>query len=154
VTAALAPTAFTIAGSLLDVVRSAAAAANVPLPERQVIYFLPIPTDCEQVAVCVSGWATNPAVDELVPCMSFTWTVRLVEQIARRSCAVLGRGGKLPTAESMTEALRVASADAEVLRDVVARLSEVSDLEINMGAPQGAFQVVELLVTARGDGLL
>jgi hypothetical protein len=147
--------AISLALDALNRVRGAAAQLGVVLPDRQVPYFLPVPTDCDQVAVAIEAWAPSPPPEDgaLSNCNSFVWTLRMVVSITRETCAVMDDHGDPPTVELMEEALRIASDDAEVMKLVVAGYDQIGQGEIRMGAPAGKYQHVEMDLTVRGDGL-
>lgn len=148
-------TAFTMAQRLLDLINVSAANVGVVLPERQVLYFSPLPIDCAQVGILVEGWYPNPPLgDVLDQCYAFSWVVKFGVIIARDTCAIPQGKTPRPTVASMTQALQIASDDMEVLRDLVSRIEERGGLEISARPPAGGMQVVELLLTLRADGTL
>lgn len=148
-------TAFTIAESLLNLTRTAAAGLGIVLPDRQFVYMSPVVFDCDLAAVLVEGWYPNPPLgDALVRCYDFTWVWRGTIVIVRDSCAIAPKGKVMPTPEMMTQATRVASDDAEILRAVVQGLPEGGTLEINLKPPAGKLQAAELNLMLRGDGTL
>lgn len=136
-------------------VNQSAARLNVSLPERQMIYLSPVPFDCPLVAVVMEGLFPLPSIEgELIACRTFAWTLRLGVVIARTTCAVPTGRATMPTDELMTEAARIASGDAEVLRGVLDGLDEAGDMTITFKPPEGGLQAVELLLTIRADGTL
>jgi len=139
-----------MAEQLLEVVKSAALAKGVVLPSRQSYYMAPIPADCEQVAVLFTTWTPTPALEGPTICRPFRWLAPMSVIITRCTPAMpTGRGPNkaAPSAAKMIEAAKLASADAEVLLEVVNRLDEVGgDLEVVTNAPSGGFQTVELNV--------
>jgi hypothetical protein len=146
-----------IGEAMLDLVRSAALAKGVQLPARQSAYMAPIPADCEQVAVLMTGWNPTPAPEGPTVCMPFRWLAGCSVIITRCTPAIPGKGGALKTVpmEKMTEALRLASADAEVLLEVVNRLDEIgSDLSVVINPPSGGLQTTELNVQLLPTGSL
>lgn len=150
-------TAFSMAQTLLQLLNASAASLGVVLPERQFVYPSPVPADCEQAAVLVENWSPNPPLgDQLDQCWATSyWVVKFGVIISRLTCAVpVGKTAPRPTAASMTEAMRIASDDAEVFRDLISRLPERGQLDINFHAPAGMIQTTELLLTLRADGTL
>lgn len=138
--------------ALLDLVGQAAVARGVALPARQTVYMAPIPADCEQVAVLFSGWNPTPGLEGPTDCRTFRWLAGYSVIITRCTPAVQ-RGKGLVAPEAMTEAARIASADSEVLLEVVNRLDEVGpDLSVVANPPHGGFQTVELNVQLLSTG--
>lgn len=143
-------TAYGLGLDAMNHVRAAAAEAGVVLPERQVVYFLPVPVDCDQVTVAVEAWA--PVANELEPdalqvCASLGWHLRMFITITRKSCALVDEYGNPPSVEDMAQSLRWASDDAEVLRLTALRYGRIGQGEITFSAPQGQFQDVEMAIT-------
>lgn len=139
---------------LLDICRSAAVAKGVPLPARQVVYMTQIPADCEQVAAIFSGWTPFPIPEGPTICLPFRWQAGFSVLITRCTPAVQ-KTKNPPTPEKMLEAAKIASADSEVLLELVNRLNEIgSDVGITAMAPSGGFQTTELTVTLMSVGSL
>jgi hypothetical protein len=155
-TMAAAPTAATLASmcqNLMALVEQAAAGQGVALPERRVIYMAPMPADCPQVAVLMGGWAPEPQWDGLAVCQPARWVAQVGVVITRRSPAVPSASGDLPKPSALLDAARMASADAEVLLEVVGGLGEISgDVVIETPAAEGGLQSVTLAVRVAAFG--
>jgi hypothetical protein len=119
---------------------------GVVAPDRQIVYMMPIPADCEQVAVLFSGWNPLPPWDTLTHCDSFRWVASYSIGITRCTPALPTKAGKVaPTPDQMLQAAQIASQDAEVLLCLVASLGEIgSELSVVTAAPSGGFQTVEV----------
>lgn len=133
--------------ALLEIVRASAVTKGVTLPARQSVYMAPIPADCEQAAVLFSGWNPTPAPDGPTVCAEFRWMAGYSVIITRCTPAVLRgpKGKQVVPMEMMTEAARIASADAEIMLEVVRRLGEIGpDVSVVAQPPSGGLQTVEL----------
>lgn len=140
---------------LLDMLRSAAVTKGVTLPGRQVVYMSQIPADCEQAAVVFSGWSPYPVPEGPTICLPFRWQAGFSVILTRCTPAIPPKGKTYPSAEKMLEAAKLASADSEVLLELVNRLDEIgSDVGIVAQAPQGGFQSTELTITLMSVGSL
>ena len=149
-----------MAERLLDVLRAAAVARGVLLPGRQAVYMAPIPADCEQAAVLFTGWNPTPQPDGPTVCMPWRWMAPMSVIITRCTPAMpIATRGKAttaaPPAEKMTAAARIASADSEVMLEVLNRLDEIgADVSVVANPPSGGFQTVELNVQLLPTGSL
>lgn len=147
-----------IGETLLDLVRMAALAKGVALPDRQIVYPAPIPADCEQVAVLFTGWNPTPPPEGPTVCKPWRWMAPMSVIITRCTPAMpVKRGAKTlaPEPGAMIEAARLASADSEVFLEVLNRLDEVGgDVGVVVNAPEGGFQTVELNVQMLPTGSL
>jgi hypothetical protein len=81
-------TLYDMAEILLERTRQAFAQRGVALPSRQIIYLAPIPVDCEQLAVTMSGWTPMPPLEGLTACQSFRWCAQLDVVVSRATPAV------------------------------------------------------------------
>lgn len=145
--------------ALLDLIVVSALAKGVALPSRRSVYMAPIPPDCEQVAVLVTGWNPTPAGDttSTTICKPWRWLAPMSVIITRCTPAVPGKAGKtgqqttalkLVSTDQLNAASDIASADAEVLVEAVNRLGEIgADTSIVANPPAGGYQTVELNVS-------
>jgi hypothetical protein len=134
--------------ALLEIAAQAALAKGVALPARQLYYPAPIAADCEQVAALFSGWTPSPPPDGPTICQPFRWLAGFSLIITRCTPKGAIQSTKTPPKpEAMIEVSQIASADAEVLLEVVTRLDEIgSDISVVANPPSGGFQTVELNV--------
>lgn len=140
-------TAYEIAEDLLGIVEQQALQNGVSLPERKVIYTSPIPADCEQVAVLLSGWQIPGDTGQLMNCIVAPWVATLSVIITRCTPAMpKGNKGAAPPEDAMKAAAEMASTDAELFRDVMAALSPrpFQSPSIVIQSPVGGLQTVEL----------
>jgi hypothetical protein len=131
-----------MANDLLERTRACFAEQGVVLPSRQVIYLSPLPVDCEQVAVLISGWVPLPPWEGLIACQATRWCGQFSVVVSRATPAV-SRGSRAPAEDAMRESARIASDDAEALLCMVNGVEELGpDFQLELGAPQGGFQTV------------
>jgi hypothetical protein len=136
-------TLYEMAENLLARVLQAFAQRGVILPARQIIYLSPLPVDCEQVGILISGWTPQPAWEGVTSCQMVKWCGQFTIVVSRASPAVPKGSRSAPTAESMHQAARMGSEDAEALLAVVNGLGEIGqDFLLELGAPQGGYQTV------------
>lgn len=151
-----APTAGTLASmsqDLLAAVEQTAVALGVQLPERRVIYMAPIPADCPQVAVLMGGWAPEPSWEGLQVCAVGRWVAQLGVVITRKTPAVPSAAGDLPKPADLLAASMLASADAELLLEVVGGLGEIAgDVLVETPAAEGGLQSATLSVRVPAFG--
>lgn len=135
-------TLYEMAENLLARTVQAFAQRGVELPGRQIVYIAPLPVDCEQVAILISGWVPDPPPDGLTVCQAFRWCGTFDIVVSRASPAI-PKGRSAPTAEQMQSSARIASEDAECVLAVVRGLGEIGpDFTFAVGAPQGGYQTV------------
>jgi hypothetical protein len=145
-------TLFSMAAGIRAVIEQAAAGRGLVLPKRQVTYLMPIPADCEQVAVVFGGWLPEPPWQGLQVCQTFRWLGRFGVMVTRKTPAIPA-GSSAPPVEWMEKAAMIASEDAEMLLEVVSSLGEVySDLVVETPAPEGGYQTTALTVTLPAFG--
>lgn len=145
-------TLFEMAENILARTVQAFAQRGVALPDRQIIYIAPLPVDCEQVAVLISGWVPDPAPIGLTTCQDFRWC-GIFDIVVSRAAPAVPKGRSAPTAQQMNESARIASEDAECVLAVVRGLSEIGpDFTFTVGAPQGGFQTVVCSVEVPAAG--
>lgn len=145
-------TLYDMAQILLNRTRQAFESRGVLLPGRQLIYLSPIPADCEQLAVLISGWAPNPPWEGITNCQSVKWC-GVFDVVLTRNTPALPKGNKAPTVEQMNRAAQIGSEDAECLLQMVQGMAEIGDdFQLEMQAPQGAYQTsgVHLILPAYG----
>lgn len=146
---------FEMAEAVLGRLRSVAVGAGVQLPVKQVIYPSQVPVDCDQVSVLLQGWAPHVQAGVFMSCQTFKWAAILQVAITRCSPGGPDKRGKLPTAEAMTDAARIASKDATLLQNLVATFEEIGpEITLLVQPPDGGFQTVELTVTLTAFGSL
>lgn len=134
-------TLYDMAEILLARVRQAFAQRGVVLPGRQIIYLSPVPVDCEQLGVLISGWVPLPSWEGLVGCQQIKWCGAFTIVISRASPAMPKGGKSAPSVEAMNKAARIGSEDAEGLLAVCNGLGEVGpEFALELGAPEGGFQ--------------
>lgn len=138
---------FSIGKLLLERTVLAFQRAGVAIPARQFVYMASVPADCPQLVVMISGWAQNPAPEGPTMCDPNRWFGNFTIGLARNTPALPKRGSQPPSAESMEQAARIASDDAEVFLSLVTSLGEVDGVDVRIGAPQGGMQIVELDVS-------
>lgn len=155
-----------MAQALLELLRGAAVNQGVTLPARQGIYMAPIPADCEQAIVLITGWNPTPAGDTTTTtiCKPWRWLAPMSVIITRCTPAIppaaAARTSKLVekqqnpgplktvSSEQLHAAARIASDDAEILLEVVNRLGEIgADTSLVTNPPSGGFQTAELNVS-------
>lgn len=143
-----------VARELLARLQGCAAQLGVILPERQLVYMAPVPVDCPQVVVAVSGYQPLPLWEDLMVCTAFRWCGQFHIVISRKTCAIPTREGMgAPTVASMEQALQESSDDAEVLALLVSSLREIGpELTLSTPAPEGGYQSVVLQVLVPVDG--
>lgn len=153
-----------MAHALLELIRAAALAKGITLPARQGVYMAPIPADCEQVIVLVTGWNPTPAGDTTgtVICKPWRWLAPMSVIITRCTPAIPGKTSKIAgqqaalkmvTPDQLNAAAKLASDDAEVCLEAVNRLGEIGgDTSIVANPPSGGFQTVELNVSLVSGG--
>jgi hypothetical protein len=135
-------TLYEMATNILQRTVQAFAERGVELPSRQMVYIAPLPVDCEQLSVLISGWVPDPPPVELTACQAFRWCGNFDIVVSRVSPAI-PRGSKAPTVDQMNEASRIAAEDAECVLAVVRGLGEIGpEFSFVVGAPQGGFQTV------------
>lgn len=146
---------FDMAQAILERLRMVAKGAGVALPGRQVIYPSAIPTDCEQVAVLLTGWSPHVVWDGYVNCQTFKWAGNFQVTITRCSPGTPDKRGKIPDAATMTDAARVASVDAGLLQQLVATFAEIGpEMSLIVSSPEAGLQSVELTVSLTTFGSL
>lgn len=135
-------TLLTMAQGLLSIVERCAVGLGVALPTRQVIYMAPMPADCPQVAALIGGWMLDPQSEGMVACERARWAAQMGVVITRKTPAIPGAAGDLPTSAALLAAAQLASDDAEVLLEVIGSLSEVADVLVETPAAEGGLQSV------------
>lgn len=144
---------YAMAEELLARINTVAVQLGVDLPTRQVIYPSPIPIDCAQVSVLMSGWTPHQGWDGYVGCQRFKWAGLFSVVITRDTPAVPTKTGRLPGAALMTSAAEIASQDADVMVALVQTLEELGpEMTLTTGAPEGGFQSVELNIAVTAFG--
>lgn len=145
-------TLYEMAENILARTVQAFAQRGVELPSRQLVYIAPLPVDCEQVAVLISGWVPDPPPTGLTVCQDFRWCGTFDIVVSRASPAT-PRGNKAPTTDSMIQSAQIASEDAECVLAVVRGLGEIGpDFTLAVGAPQGGYQTVVCTVQVPAAG--
>lgn len=145
-------TLYGMAELLLNRARQAFEERGVLLPGRQLIYLSPIPADCEQLAILISGWVPMPPWEGITHCQRVKWCGQF-DIIVTRATPAMPKGSKAPTVEQMNLAAQIASEDAECVLRVVQGLEEIGEtFSLEMNAPQGGFQTTacNLLLPAYG----
>lgn len=133
-------TLYDMAEQLLSRTLQAFAQRGVILPSREVIYLAPLPVDCEQVAVLISGYAPTPIWETTMTCSQVRWMGNFDVLISRISPAI-PKSNKAPAPDQMRRSAQIASEDAESLLLMVVGLEEIgAEFQLEMGAPQGGFQ--------------
>lgn len=113
---------------------------GVELPGRQIIYLAPLPVDCEQVAVLISGYVPTPLWETTMVCSQVRW-MGTFDVVVSRCSPAIPKGNKAPSPAQMMQSARIASEDAESLLRMVQGLEEIgAEFQLEMGAPQGGFQ--------------
>lgn len=131
---------YQMAEILLNRTRQVFESRGVLLPNRQIIYLAPLPVDCEQLAVLISGWVPTPGFETTMRCSTVRWMGQFDVIVSRPTPAVSG-GKTAPKAEQMSRAAKVASDDMDCLLDVVRGLGEIgAEFQLETAAPQGNFQ--------------
>lgn len=137
-----------MATTLLGMVVNQLIADGNPGPSRHIVYMSPIPADCAQVAVLMSGWLTYPGVDGPTSCLNARWIADLSVIITRCTPAMVKNPGMgkdvVPSPEKMAAAAKIASDDAESLLAVLGTVGEAGGISLNVQSPQGGLQTVEL----------
>lgn len=135
---------YQMAEQLLTRLQQAGFERGMLLPPRALIYMSPVPADCEQIAVLISGWTPSPQWDVSTSCQSFRWFGQFSLVITRCTPAIPPKGGKAgPAPEAMHRAAQIASEDAEVMAAVVHGLGEIgADFALETPAPEGGLQSV------------
>ena len=135
-------TLYEMATIVLERTVQAFAERGVVLPDRQLVYIAPLPVDCEQLAVLISGWVPDPPPIGLTHCQDFRWCGNFDIVVSRTSPAI-PKGNKAPTVEQMNRASQIAAEDAECILAVVRGLDEIGpEFSFVVGAPQGGYQTV------------
>lgn len=146
-------TLFEMGQIILDRMESIATGLGMDLPERRIIYPSPVPVDCAQVAVVLLGWQPTVVSDSYVGCQTFRWAGSFAVQITRCTPAVSRRRNELPAAADMIEAGRIASDDSDILVELVRSFSEIGpEMALQLAAPDGGFQTVQLTVSLPATG--
>lgn len=145
-----------MAQTLLERTRQASFERGITLPERQIIYMSPIPADCDQVAVLMSGWVPTPTWEGTTQCQNFRWVGQFSITITRSTPAMPSNRGKAaPTSDAMNRAAKIASDDAEVLLTVVRGLSEIGqDFALETAPPEGGLQSTVMVLQLPAFGAL
>lgn len=145
---------YQMAEQLLARLKQAAYELGTVLPDRDLIYMSPVPADCAQIAVLISGWSPAPQWDVSTSCQNFRWFGQFSVVITRCTPAIPPRGSKAgPAVDSMHRAAQIASDDAEVLVALVRGLGEIgADFALETAAPEGGLQstVMNVQVPAFG----
>ena len=146
-------TLFEMGKIILERMESIAATLGMDLPERRVIYPSPVPVDCAQVAVVMLGWQPTVIADGYIGCQQFKWAGNFAIAITRCTPAVSKRRNELPAASDMIEAGRIASDDSDILVELVRSFSEIGpEMALQLAAPDGGFQTVQLTVSLPATG--
>jgi hypothetical protein len=146
-------TLYDMAEILMNRIRQAFAQRGIVLPTRQIIYLSPIPVDCEQLGVLISGWVPLPSWEGLTGCQLIKWCGAFTIVVSRASPAMPKGTRSAPSAESMNAAARMGSEDAEALLTVVNGLGEVGpEFALELGAPEGGFQTVACTIQVPAFG--
>ena len=143
-----------MATELLVRLQGCAAQLGVRLPERQFTFMSPVPVDCAQVAVVASGYQPMPLWVDLIVCSEFRWCGQFHIVISRKTCAMpTANGSQAPSAANMSEALKLASDDAEVLLLLVQTVREIGpQMTLETPAPEGGYQsvILHILIPVTG----
>lgn len=135
-------TLYQMAEMILNRTRQAFEERGVLLPNRQIIYMSPLPVDCEQLAVLISGWLPMPGWEGAIRCQNIRWAGQFSVVVSRATTA-MPKGNKAPSPEMMNKAAQIGSEDAEAILAMVGGLGELGqDFALEIGAPQGGFQTV------------
>ncbi len=146
--------AYVMAEEILVRMNNIARMRDITLPSRQVIYPASIPTDCEQVAIMLTGWSpTVVGEDYGGGCLRFKWAANFAITIIRCSPAVMDKRNKMPSAQEMNRSGLIASNDSDILVDLVNTFSEFGpEFSLIAAAPEGGFQGVQLTVSLPQTG--
>lgn len=133
-------TLYEMAEMLLNRARQSFEQLGILLPARQIIYLAPLPVDCDQLAVLISGWVPTPGFEITMSCSTVRWMGQF-DIIVSRTSPAIPKGNKAPSTEQMNQAARIASNDMDGLLDVVRGLGEIgAEFQLETAAPQGGYQ--------------
>lgn len=144
-------TLYSMAEQIQAMLEQIAMQAGTALPDRKIIYMLPLPADCPQWGVLFSGWQLEDGGGRMVTCSTSRWLGRFSVLITRNTPAMPVKD-QPPPAGQMSAAAKVASDDAELLIELLNNLGEVGDAAIETPAAEGGLQSVFLTVLLPAAG--